>query len=145
MSFSWNYQPIVTTVSHCWPMYGSSGSIFARQPCGTEWQSITFNRPIIQITCKSNPWVYNSLLVLLDAVHLYRIYWLLDTPPLYLYQTLATMSCSDYMFDHYVTHYRPLKAFQKLQAKCVQICKYLTTFRLLFYIPTCEISLWVLT
>ena len=37
------------------------------------------------ITCKLNPRVYDSLLVLLDAVRLYRVYRRLDTLPLYIY------------------------------------------------------------
>ena len=40
------------------------------------------------ITCKLNPRVYNSLLVLLDAVRLYRVYRRLDTLSLYLYYEL---------------------------------------------------------
>ena len=40
------------------------------------------------ITCKLNPRVYDSLLVLLDAVRLYRVYRRLDTLPLYLYYEL---------------------------------------------------------
>ena len=40
------------------------------------------------ITRKLNPRVYDSLLVLLDAVHLYRVYRRLDTLPLYLYYEL---------------------------------------------------------
>ena len=40
------------------------------------------------ITRKLNPRVYDSLLVLLDAVHLYRVYRQLDTFPLYLYDEL---------------------------------------------------------
>ena len=37
---------------------------------------------------KLNPRVYNSLLVLLDAVRLYRVYRRLDILPLYLYYEL---------------------------------------------------------
>ena len=53
------------------------------------------------ITRKLNPRVYDSLLVLLDAVHLYRVYRRLDTLPLYIThyimnswyeQPVATMS-----------------------------------------------------
>ena len=40
------------------------------------------------ITCKLNPRVYDSLLVLLDTVRLYRVYRRLDTLPLYLYYEL---------------------------------------------------------
>ena len=40
------------------------------------------------ITHKLNPRVYDSLLVLLDAVRLYRVYRWLDTLPLYLYYEL---------------------------------------------------------
>ena len=40
------------------------------------------------ITCKLNPRVYDSLLVLLDAVRLYRVYRRLDTLPLYIYYEL---------------------------------------------------------
>ena len=40
------------------------------------------------ITRKLNPRVYDSLLVLLDAVHLYRVYRWLDTLPLYIYYEL---------------------------------------------------------
>ena len=40
------------------------------------------------ITRKLNPRVYDSLLVLLAAVHLYRVYRRLDTLPLYLYYEL---------------------------------------------------------
>ena len=40
------------------------------------------------ITYKLNPRVYNSLLVLLDAVHLYRVHGRLDTLPLYIYYEL---------------------------------------------------------
>ena len=40
------------------------------------------------ITRKLNPRVYDSLLVLLDAVRLYRVYWRLDTLPLYIYYEL---------------------------------------------------------
>ena len=40
------------------------------------------------ITHKLNPRVYDSLLVLLDAVRLYRVYRRLDTLPLYLYYEL---------------------------------------------------------
>ena len=40
------------------------------------------------ITRKLNPRVYDSLLVLLDAVCWYRVYRLLDTLPLYLYYEL---------------------------------------------------------
>ena len=43
------------------------------------------------ITCKLNPRVYNSLLVLLDAVRLYRVYRQLDTLPLYLYYELLAI------------------------------------------------------
>ena len=43
------------------------------------------------ITCKLNPRVYNSLLVLLDAVRLYRVYRRLDTLPLYLYYELLLL------------------------------------------------------
>ena len=43
------------------------------------------------ITCKLNPRVYNSLLVLLDAVRLYRVYRWLDTLPLYLYYELLVI------------------------------------------------------
>ena len=37
---------------------------------------------------KLNPRVYDSLLVLLDAVRLYRVYRRLDTLPLYLHYEL---------------------------------------------------------
>ena len=40
------------------------------------------------ITRKLNPRIYNSLLVLLDAVHLYKVYRRLDTLSLYLYYEL---------------------------------------------------------
>ena len=40
------------------------------------------------ITCKLNPTVYDSLLVLLDTVRLYRVYRRLDTLPLYIYYEL---------------------------------------------------------
>ena len=40
------------------------------------------------ITRKLNPKVYDSLLVLLDALRLYRVYRRLDTLPLYLYYEL---------------------------------------------------------
>ena len=40
------------------------------------------------ITRKLNPRVYDSLLVLLDTVRLYRVYRWLDTLPLYLYYEL---------------------------------------------------------
>ena len=40
------------------------------------------------ITCKLNPRVYDSLLVLLDAVRLYRVYRQLDTLPSYIYYEL---------------------------------------------------------
>ena len=40
------------------------------------------------ITCKLYPRVYDSLLVLLDAVHLYKVYRWLDTLPQYLYYEL---------------------------------------------------------
>ena len=40
------------------------------------------------ITHKLNPRVYDSLLVLLGAVRLYRVYRWLDTLPLYLYYEL---------------------------------------------------------
>ena len=40
------------------------------------------------ITRKLNSRVYDSLLVLLDAVRLYRVYRRLDTLPLYLYYEL---------------------------------------------------------
>ena len=40
------------------------------------------------ITRKLNPRVYDSLLVLLDAVRLYRVYRRLDTLPLYIYYEL---------------------------------------------------------
>ena len=43
------------------------------------------------ITCKLNLRVYDSLLVLLDAVRLYRVYRRLDTLPLYLYYELLVM------------------------------------------------------
>ena len=43
------------------------------------------------ITCKLNPRVYDSLLVLLAAVHLYRVYRWLDTLPLYLYYELLIL------------------------------------------------------
>ena len=43
------------------------------------------------ITRKLNPRVYDSLLVLLAAVHLYRVYRLLDTLPLYLYYELLVL------------------------------------------------------
>ena len=43
------------------------------------------------ITCKLNPRVYDSLLVLLDAVCLYRVYRWLDTLPLYLYYELLLL------------------------------------------------------
>ena len=44
------------------------------------------------ITRKLNSRVYNSLLVLLDAVHLYRVYRWLDTLPLYVYYELLVLS-----------------------------------------------------
>ena len=44
------------------------------------------------ITRKLNPRVYDSLLVLLDAVRLYRVYRRLDTLPLYLYYELLVTS-----------------------------------------------------
>ena len=44
------------------------------------------------ITRKLNPRVYDSLLVLLDAVHLYRVYRRLDTLPLYLYYELLILA-----------------------------------------------------
>ena len=40
------------------------------------------------IMCKLNLRVYDSLLVLLDAVRLYRVYRRLDTLPLYIYYEL---------------------------------------------------------
>ena len=40
---------------------------------------------------KLNLRVYDSLLVLLDAVHLYRVYRQLDTLPLYLYYELLVI------------------------------------------------------
>ena len=40
------------------------------------------------ITRKLNPRVYNSLLMLLDAVRWHRVYRRLDTLPLYLYYDL---------------------------------------------------------
>ena len=43
------------------------------------------------ITRKLNPRVYDSLLVLLDAVRLYRVYRQLDTLPLYLYYELLVL------------------------------------------------------
>ena len=43
------------------------------------------------ITRKLNPRVYDSLLVLLDAVHLYRVYRRLDTLPLYIYYELLIL------------------------------------------------------
>ena len=43
------------------------------------------------ITCKLNLRVYDSLLVLLDAVRLYRVYRWLDTLPLYLYYELLIL------------------------------------------------------
>ena len=51
------------------------------------------------ITCKLNPRVYNSLLVLLDAVRLYRAYRWLDTLPLYLYYELLTILISSIMIS----------------------------------------------
>ena len=45
------------------------------------------------ITRKLNPRIYDSLLVLLDAVRLYRVYRRLDTLPLYLYYELLILSC----------------------------------------------------
>ena len=49
------------------------------------------------ITRKLNPRVYDSLLVLLDAVRLYRVYRQLDTLPLYLYyELLVTLVASLY-------------------------------------------------
>ena len=39
------------------------------------------------------PRVYDSLLVLLDAVHLYRVYRQLDTLPLYLHYELLLYPC----------------------------------------------------
>ena len=48
------------------------------------------------VTCKLNPRVYDSLLVLLDAVHLYRVYRWLDTLPLYVYyELLITCTCEE--------------------------------------------------
>ena len=44
------------------------------------------------IMCKLNPRVYDSLLMLLDAVHLYRVCRLLDTLPLYLYYELLIVT-----------------------------------------------------
>ena len=41
------------------------------------------------ITHKLNLWVYNSLLMLLDAVHLYRVYRLLNTLSLLILWTLG--------------------------------------------------------
>ena len=43
------------------------------------------------ITRKLNPRVYDSLRVLLDAVHFYRVYRRLDTLPLYLYYELLIL------------------------------------------------------
>ena len=43
------------------------------------------------ITRKLYPRVYDSLLVLLDVVHLYRVYRQLDTLLLYLYYELLTV------------------------------------------------------
>ena len=43
------------------------------------------------ITRKLNPRVYDSLLVLLDAVRLYRVYRRLDTLPLYSYYELLIL------------------------------------------------------
>ena len=43
------------------------------------------------IMCKLNPRVYDSLLVLLDAVRLYRVYRRLDTLPLYIYYELLIL------------------------------------------------------
>ena len=44
------------------------------------------------ITRKLNLRVYDSLLVLLDAVRLYRVYRRLDTLPLYLYYELLILA-----------------------------------------------------
>ena len=44
------------------------------------------------ITSKLNPRVYDSLLVLLDTVCLYRVYRRLDTLPLYLYYELLVLA-----------------------------------------------------
>ena len=43
--------------------------------------------------CKLNLWVYDSLLVLLDAVRLYKVYRRLDTLHLYLYYELLVLAC----------------------------------------------------
>ena len=43
------------------------------------------------VTRKLNPRVYDSLLVLLDAAHLYKVYRQLDTLPLYLYYELLLL------------------------------------------------------
>ena len=51
------------------------------------------------ITCKLNPRVYDSLLVLLDAVRLYSVYRQLDTLPLYLYYELLVMPIGSYLED----------------------------------------------
>ena len=44
------------------------------------------------ITHNLNLWVYDSILVLLDAVCLYRIYGRLDTLPIYLYYELLMLA-----------------------------------------------------
>ena len=41
---------------------------------------------------KLNPRVYDSLLVLLDSVRLYKVYRWLDTLPLYIYYELLVIS-----------------------------------------------------
>ena len=49
------------------------------------------------MTRKLNPRVYNSLLVLLAAVRLYKVYRWLDTLPLYLYYELLMIIMKFYI------------------------------------------------
>ena len=62
------------------------------------------------ITRKLNLRVYDSLLVLFDAVSLYRVYRRLDTLPLYLYYELLILAiwlhCN---YSHYIKVYHIVK------------------------------------